>query len=96
MLDVAREIDARHAAATNLAFDLIPSAQSLRNRRVTIVDEQPREPLGDRTVEHWYRALALVDKPLDFSPKAWVVPAQHREHGRPQLSRRIEDSVNER
>jgi len=65
-------------------------------RQTTILDEQPRKPLGDRTIEHRYGALALVNEPFELGPKSWVVRGQLREHGGTQLKRRIEHSVDER
>jgi len=96
VLDISRQIDSCHTAATNFAFDLIAAAESLRNRGVTILDQQTRKSLGARTIEHRYRAFALVYEPLEFGAEAWVVRAQLCEYGRPLLMRRVEHSIDER
>jgi len=96
VLEITREIHARHATATDFTFDPVPPAERLGNRGIRILDQQLRKPLGRGPVEHRHPALAFVDEALDFGPKLRIAPAHLHQHRRAMLRWCIEDSVHER
>ena len=90
-----REVDARHAAASDLTLDPISPPKHVRKGRIRHVSEKRGKALTGRPLEKRRVLFALGQQLLQLSKPAFITPTQlHQERGT-QLRRRIERRIEQ-
>ena len=96
MLEVARQIHARHPAPAQFALNVVPSAEHVGERHVRHLGEQGAELHRGVVIEQLRVPLAFGDQALQLGALRRVVPAQFIEQCSPSFHWRIKHGVNKR